>query len=161
VTPDVSPVGLVVTDARSHRRPGRSYSTPPSERGRVPSERQQLLAATVTALTHTLVVGLLWRGFDFESLLAAASTDALYVGYLVVGMLAVGVVPGAGYARRELVSPLLVVGALLVGAGTATWLSLRGGATPVGPTPLGWYALLWPVTLGLAVVAAVGEERLA
>lgn len=111
-------------------------------------------------VVHALVVRLLWTGFGFESLLGTASTEPLYVTYLLAGTLAVGVVPGVGYARRELVSPALVVGASLVGAGGATWLSLRGGATPVGPTALGWYALLWPVTLVLAVVAGVGETRL-
>jgi hypothetical protein len=127
----------------------------------VPSQRQQLLVATLTGLTHTLAVALLWRGFGFESLVTVASTDPLYVAYLLVGTLAVGSVPGVGYARRALVSPVVVVGVLLVGAAGATWLSLGGGATPVGPTPLGWYALLWPVTLVLAVVVGVGEKRLA
>jgi hypothetical protein len=127
----------------------------------VPSHRQHFVAATLTGLGHALAVALLWRGFGFESLFATASTEPLYTGYLLVGLLAVGIVPGLGYARRALVAPLVVVGTLLVGAATATWLSLRGGATPVGPTPFGWYALLWPATLVLAVSAGVGEERLA
>jgi hypothetical protein len=127
----------------------------------VPSERQHLVAATLTGLGHALAVALLWRGFGFESLLATASTEPLSTGYLLVGALAVGVVPGLGHARRDLVSPLVVVGTLLVAAATATWLGLRGGATPVGPTPLGWYALLWPATLVLAVSAGVGENRFA
>jgi hypothetical protein len=127
----------------------------------VPSQRQHLVAATLTGLAHALAVALLWRGFGFESLLATASTEPLSTGYLLVGMLAVGVVPGLGYARRDLVAPLVVVGVLLVGVATATWLSLRGGVTPVGPTPVGWYALLWPATLVLAVSAGVAEKRLA
>lgn len=122
--------------------------------------RAGLLAGIVGGLGHALVVLLLWEGFGFESLVGASSTELFYVGYLLVGVLAVGSVPGVGYARREVFSPVVVVGALLVGAGTATWLRLRGGVTPVGPTALGWYALLWPVTLGIAVLAGFGEDRL-
>ena len=127
----------------------------------MPSQSQRLAAATPTGLVHALAVGLLWREFGFESLVATASADPLYVAYLLAGVLTVGAVPGLGYARREVISPLVVVGTLLVGTATATWLRLSGGATPVGPTAFGWYALLWPVTLVLAVVAGVGEERLA
>jgi hypothetical protein len=118
------------------------------------------LLAGVGGLGHALVVLLLWVGFGFESLVGIAATEPLYVGYLLVGMLAVGTVPGVGYARRELVSPAVVVGVLLVGAAGATWLRIGGGATPVGPTVLGWYALLWPVTLGIAVAVGSGEDRL-
>jgi hypothetical protein len=116
--------------------------------------------AGVGGLGHALVVLLLWMGFGFESLVGAFPAEPLYVGYLLVGMLAVGAVSGGGYARRELRLPAVVVGVLLVGAAAATWLSLGGGATPVGPTPFGWYALLWPVTLVLAVVVGVGEDRI-
>lgn len=122
--------------------------------------RAGLLAGVVGGLGHALLVFLLWEGFGFESLIGAFPAEPLYVGYLVVGMLAVGVVPGVGYARRERTAPVVVVGALVVGAGTATWLSLRGDATPVGPTAFGWYVLLWPVTLVIAVVAGVVEDRL-
>jgi hypothetical protein len=122
--------------------------------------RAGLLAGVVGGLGHTLVVLLLWTLFGFESLVGAFPAEPLYVGYLVVGMLAVGAGPGVGYARRELRSLAVVVGVLLVGSAAATWLRLGGGATPVGPTALGWYVLLWPVTLGIVVVAGVGEDRL-
>ncbi|MFC5366898.1 hypothetical protein [Salinirubrum litoreum] len=121
--------------------------------------RAGLLAGVVGGLGHALVVLLLWNLFGFESLVGAFSAEPFYVTYVLLGAVGVGVALGVGSARRELVSPVLVVGVLLVGAGVTTWFGLRGGATPVGPTPLGWYALLWPVALLLAGVSGVVENR--
>lgn len=120
--------------------------------------RTGLLAGLVGGLSHTLVVLLSWEAFGFESLVGTFPAEPLYVAYVLVGMLVVGIAAGVAAARRGFVSPV-VVGVLLAGAGTATWLRLRGGATPVGPTALGWYVLLWPVTLVLAVGAGVVEDR--
>lgn len=93
----------------------------------------------------------LWDTFGFESLLAAFSTEPLYVIYLASGMVTVGFVPGLLYARRHTIAPLITVGVLFLVTGFGTWQTARTGVTPVGPTPFGWYGLLW---VGVVTVTA-------
>lgn len=129
--------------------------------GRAVRDRRVVAVGVVGGIAHVLAVGLLWAGFGFESLAGTASTEPRSVAHLLTGTFAVGVVPGVGYARRQLASPVVVVAGLVVATGVTTWLRLRGGATPIEATAFGRHALLWPVTLVLGAPAGAGEYRLA
>jgi len=101
---------------------------------------------------HAGIAAVLWTAFGFENLLSAFATEPLYVSYVILGMFLLGCVPGVLYARHRSVSPLLLVGGLLALSGVMTWQTIRTGATPVGPTPFGWYVLLW---IGIAAVSGL------
>lgn len=106
----------------------------------------------VTGLVHLLISVLLWYRFEFESLLTLFSSETLYAAYVVVGMFVVGFVPGVLYAQQRAVSPLFIVVGLLALTGFGTWQTVQSNLTPVGPTPFGWYTLLW---VGVLVIAGL------
>ena len=106
----------------------------------------------VTGLVHLLISVLLWYRFEFESLLTLFSSETSYAAYVVVGMFVVGFVPGVLYAQQRAVSPLFIVVGLLALTGFGTWQTVQSNLTPVGPTPFGWYTLLW---VGVLVIAGL------
>jgi hypothetical protein len=120
-------------------------------------ERRDILAGrsmfigTLVGVTHGIVGLALWNHFGFEGLRGMLSTEPLLLTYTLVGMFALGFVPGLLYAARRCVSPGLVIGGLLCLSSYGTWTTVRSGATPVDPTPFGWYALLW---VGIVLLAA-------
>ena len=103
-------------------------------------------------LVHAGIAALLWTDFGFENLLAVFATEPLYVSYVVLGMVLLGSIPGILYVRLHTVSPLLLVGSLLTLSTVLTWQTHRTGATPVDPTPFGWYILLW---IGIVAVSGL------
>ncbi|WP_251343781.1 hypothetical protein [Haloplanus halophilus] len=111
-----------------------------------------LTVGGTAGIVHAGIAALLWTYFGFEDLLATAATEPLYVGYVVLGMVLLGSVPGILYVRFDTVSPPLLVGSLLTLSTGLTWRTHRTSATPVDPTPFGWYVLLW---IGIVAVAGL------
>jgi hypothetical protein len=103
-------------------------------------------------LVHAGIAALLWTYFGFENLLAAFATEPLYVSYVILGMVLLGSIPGVLYVRLHTVAPLLLVGSLLTLSTVLTWHTHRTGATPVDPTPFGWYIILW---IGIVAVSGL------
>jgi len=102
-------------------------------------------------LVHTGAAALLWSYFGFENLFVAFATEPLYASYVILGMFLLGCIPGILYVRYRSVSPLLLVGSLFSLTGVLTWQTIQTSATPVDPTPFGWYILLW-----IGIVATSG-----
>mgnify|MGYP007038797365 CR=1 FL=1 len=121
-----------------------------------PSSRT--LAAGVGGVVHAAVAGLLWTQFGFENLLTLLGSETLYATYALGGMVLTGVIPVALSQWRGTATPLLFVAGAFVLAALGTWTTVRQGLTPVGPTPFGWYVLLWPAVV--AVAGTVGEIEL-
>jgi hypothetical protein len=116
-----------------------------------PPTGRSIFIGTLAGVTHGIVGLALWNLFEFESLRGMLSTEPLFLTYMLAGMFALGFVPGLLYAAWRSVSPGLVIGALLCLSSYGTWTTVRSGATPVDPTPFGWYALLW---VGIVLLAA-------
>lgn len=112
---------------------------------------QSIFIGALAGVTHGIVALALWEFFGFERPERTLSTEPLFVVYTLLGMFALGFVPGLLYATWRSVSPGLVIGGLLCLSSYGTWTTVRSGATPVDPTPFGWYALLW---VGIAIPAA-------
>ena len=106
-----------------------------------------------------LAVGL-WTAFAFEPILRMRSTEPLFLGYTLLGMFALGFVPGLLYVRWRVITPGLLVGGALVLSAAGTWTIVSQGLTPVDPTPFGWYVLLWVGIVGLSVVVGWIEGRI-
>lgn len=119
-----------------------------------------VIVGAIIGLLHTIVAVLLWNTFGFENLLAAFATEPLYSTYVVIGMFVLGFIPGVLYADRKSVSPICLVVALLVLSGFGTWQTVQSGATPVSPTPFGWYTLLWVGIIAVAVLVGGLELRI-
>lgn len=118
------------------------------------STRTFALVAVGGAL-HAAAAATLWTQFGFENLLVAFGTEPTYATYAMLGMVLAGAVPAALARWRTTAAPVLLVGVVFVLAAVGTWTTARRGLTPVGPTPFGWYVLLWPAVVGLA--GLVGE----
>ncbi|RDZ56230.1 hypothetical protein C5B91_18960 [Haloferax sp. Atlit-10N] len=69
-------------------------------------------------------------------------------------MFALGFIPGVLYIKWNAVSPSVLIGGLLCLSSYGTWQAIGDGATPVDPTPFGWYMLLWVAVVALASVLA-------
>lgn len=118
------------------------------------SPDRALLVGAVAGVVHGVVALYLWTLFGFESFRGMLSAEPLFLLYTVTGLFALGFVPGLLYAKWGSVSPGLLTGGLLCLSAYGTWTTVGDGATPVGPTPFGWYTLLWA---GVAVlVSGVG-----
>lgn len=112
-------------------------------------------AAAVGSALHAVAAATLWTRFGFENLLAAFGTEPVYATYATLGMVLAGAVPAALARWRGTATPVLLVAVAFALAAAGTWTTVRRGLTPVGPTPFGWYVLLWPVVVSLA--GLVGE----
>jgi ribonuclease BN (tRNA processing enzyme) len=119
---------------------------------------QSIFIGALAGVTHGIVALALWEFFGFERPERTLSTEPLFVVYTLLGMFALGFVPGLLYETWRSVSPGLVIGGLLCLSSYGTWTTVRSGATPVDPTPFGWYALLW---VGIAIPAAGAGGRTA
>ena len=115
---------------------------------------------TATGLLHLAVALGLWTAFGFERVSGMLRTEPLFLGYTLLGMFALGFVPGLVYARWRAVSPGLLVGGALLLSAAGTWTTVRDGLTPVDPTPFGWYVLLWVGIVGLSLVVGWIESRI-
>lgn len=119
-----------------------------------------LLIGTIAGALHGGIGLGLWNFFEFESFPRMLSTEPLFMGYTLLGMFALGFVPGLLYARWRAISPGLLEGGLLTLSAYGTWTVVRDGLTPVDPTPFGWYVLLWVGIIVLISVVGWGEVRL-
>lgn len=128
------------------------------EQGGSPSSRG-LFIGTTTGIFHGAIALYLWHFFGFESLQGMLSNEPLYLLYTLTGMFALGFIPGLLYAEWEALSPGLLTGGLLCLLSYLTWTAIGEGATPVGPTPFGWYTLLWVGIVVLVSVAGWAEMR--
>ena len=115
---------------------------------------------TVAGLFHgSLGLGL-WTFFEFESPGRMLWTEPLFLGYTLLGLFALGFVPGLLYARWGAISPGLLVGGSLSLSAYGTWTTVRDGLTPVDPTPFGWYVLFWAGIVVFVTVVGWGEVRI-
>lgn len=95
----------------------------------------------------------LWNVFGFENLLAAVSTETLYVIYVSVGLFTLGFLPGVLFSKYRLRAPIVLIAALFTMCAAGTWQLTQSGVTPVDPPPFGWYILLWAAVGVVAVVS--------
>lgn len=107
-------------------------------------------AAAVGGALHAVAAATLWTRFGFENLFAALGTEPTYATYAMLGMVLAGAMPAALARWRGTATPVLFVGVVFVLAAVGTWTTARRGLTPVGPTPFGWYVLVWPAVVSLA-----------
>lgn len=119
-----------------------------------------VIGGSITGLVHSVVSLLLWNYFRFEDLTAAFSTEPFYVAYVLTGMVALGFIPGVFYSGRNIILPAILTVVLLVVSGFRTWQIVSSGATPVDPTPYGWYILLWIGVVAAASLAGGLELKL-
>lgn len=128
------------------------------EQGGSPLSRG-LLIGTTTGIFHGAIALFLWNFFGFESLQGMLSNEPLYLLYTLTGMFVLGFIPGLLYAEWGSISPGVLTGGLLCLSSYLTWTAIGDGATPVGPTPFGWYTLLWAGIIVLVFVAGWAEVR--
>lgn len=128
------------------------------ERSGSPSSRGVLIGTT-TGIFHEAVVLSLWGFFGFESLQSMLSNELLFLLYTLTGIFALGFIPGLLYAEWGSISPGILIGGLLFLVSYLTLTTIGDGATPVGPTPLGWYTLLWVGIVVLISIAGWAEMR--
>ncbi|UIO98615.1 hypothetical protein Hbl1158_08600 [Halobaculum sp. CBA1158] len=95
------------------------------------------------------------------AMLGVPPLDQVLAAYALPGAAAVGAAAGWARATRRLVTPGALAGVTFAVAVASTWRTYVAPEimpTPVGPTPLGWLLLSWPVILLVAVVAGGGER---
>jgi len=102
----------------------------------------------------------LWSVFGFENLLEVASTEPVYVTYIFVGMFTLGFLPSILFSKYRSRVPVVLVMGLFTICVTGTWQVVQAGATPVDPTPFGWYILLWVAVMLVTVVSGWIELRI-
>lgn len=130
-----------------------------SDQDGLPLDRGIFIGIIAGALHGSIALGL-WNFFEFESFPRMLSTEPLFMGYLLLGMFALGFVPGLLYAKWGSISPALLIGGLLFLSASGTWTIVRNNLTPVDPTPFGWYVLFWVGIIVLITVVGWGEVRL-
>lgn len=118
------------------------------------------VVGTGAGITHLALSMVLWESFGFMSPAKTFAVDPLFGTYTVAGMFLLGAVPGALFARYRSLAPAVVVGSLLAVSAAWTRRTTASGATPVDPTPFGWYLLLWVVVVALAALSGWIERRL-
>jgi hypothetical protein len=99
--------------------------------------------------------------FRFEAIDSLLVAEIPFAVYLLSGMLTTGAVPAVLWVRWRSFTPAVIVFGLFGLSALRTWQTVRAGLTPVGPTHFGWYTLLWPVVVLVAVTAGPIDRRLA
>ncbi|MDZ7849785.1 MAG: hypothetical protein U5K70_02870 [Halodesulfurarchaeum sp.] len=135
---------------------GTSYK---SDQDSLPLDNGIFVGIIAGVLHGSIALGL-WYSFEFESVPKMLSTEPLFMGYVLLGMFALGFVPGLLYAKLGSVSPALLIGGLLLVSAYGTWMIVGDNLTPVGPTPFGWYVLFWVGSIALISVVGWGEVTL-
>lgn len=123
------------------------------------SRKRESIVGIASGIIHGAVAIALWSFFGFENLLELPTVEPLYFTYIVVGMFALGFIPGLLYTKWNAVSPSILIGGLLCLSSYGTWQAIGAGATPVDPTPFGWYTLLWVAVVAVASVLAWMEIK--
>lgn len=111
---------------------------------------RSLTPGVVGGAAHASLAIALWSVFGFENLLTAASTETLYVAYVLTGMFILGFLPTILLFKYQSRVPAILVTLLFALCAVGTWRTVQSGVTPVGPTPFGWYILFW-VAVGVVV----------
>jgi hypothetical protein len=119
-----------------------------------------LLIGSIAGAVHGSVALGLWNFFKFDSFPRMLSAEPLFLGYTLLGMFALGFVPGLLYAKWRTISPGVLIGGLLSLSAYGTWTIVSDGLTPVDPTPFGWYVLFWVGIVVLITIVGWGEMRL-
>ena len=119
-----------------------------------------LFFGIIAGILHGSIALVLWYIFEFESFPKMLSTEPLFMGYVLLGMFALGFVPGLLYAKWGSISPALLIGGLLLLSSYGTWTIVGDNLTPVDPTPFGWYVLFWVGSIALITVVGWGEVTL-
>lgn len=109
-------------------------------------------------LLHAGIAVTLWTYFGFDDLVELLAIKPLTGLYVVIGMVALGFVPAVFYAGWKVVSPAIIVAALVVLSGFGSVLVGKIRAPAGGPTPFGLYILAWVGVVVLVGVAG-GVER--
>jgi len=120
--------------------------------------RTSLIGGVVGGLIHGGVAVVLWNAW-FENLSEMYMLKPQNAVYYLFGMFLLGFVPVVFLVGQKVRSPAIVVGALLLLSGLASWLAGPVTAPSANPTAFGLYVLLWPGIVALASLTGVWEYR--
>jgi hypothetical protein len=119
--------------------------------------RNTLRLGLLGGLIHLGFAGGLWVWFGFTT---RVQGNELFLGYILIGAVALGVVPTLLLVTKRLVSPILTIAGFGLGSAYRTWsvyVAPEIALTPVDPTPFGWYLLGWIVVIAVALILGGGE----